>query len=92
MFGGPGEGKCSGQEGVLEGMEEFTAEELRQGPDGHEEVGLGCDPATAGQIEASCGDNHMEVGMVVEFLVPGMKDSREADLSTKTLPAFGKLE
>ena len=80
MFGGPGEGKFSGQEGVLEGIEEFTAEVL------------GCDPATAGQIEDSCGDNHMEVGMVVEFLVPGMKDSREADLSTKTLPAFGKLE
>jgi hypothetical protein len=79
--------KCRAQ-----GIEELTSEKLGESPYWHQEVVFGCDPATTRQIDTSCWDNDMEMGMEVEFLVPCMKDCGEADLRTKSLPAFGKIE
>jgi hypothetical protein len=60
-------------------VEEFGGKDLRRGLDGSEKSRtLSGDRAAAVGIEATAGDEQVQVGMLAEFLAPGVQHRRHA--------------
>lgn len=65
-------------EGLFEKVEELTLEDSTEGFDTEEEVFTGGDPAVSIETEHSFWEEAVEVEVVVELLIPGMKDQDKA--------------
>lgn len=61
-------------EGLLEKVEELTAEDDAERFDMEEEVFAGGNPTSLIERQNSLGDEAVEVEVVLELLVPGMED------------------
>jgi hypothetical protein len=66
--------------GRLETGDELSAKHTSEYLDGEKEVRTGSDPAGAIERESAGGDNTVDMGMKLEFLVPGVEHAEEADL------------
>ena len=73
-------------ESGFQAVEEQTAEGLRQGADGEQEVGFAGDPSLAVEGDAAAGDETMDMRVMGQRLSPGVQDGDEADLGAE---AFG---
>ena len=65
-------------EGLLEKVEELTAEDDAEGFDTEEEVFAGGDPTSLIERQSTGRDKAVEVEVVLELLVPGMQDTDKA--------------
>ena len=65
-------------EGLLEKVEELSAEDDAEGFDTEEEVFAGRDPAVLIEREHSLWEEAMEVEVVLELLIPGVQDTDKA--------------
>lgn len=76
-------------EGRLQAGDELATEHAPQYRDGEEEARVGSNPAGVIAGESAGGNDTVDMGMELEFLVPGMKHAEEADVSPRwaRLPA-----
>jgi len=78
--------ELSGSMSLLESGDEFAAEDLAENPDREEElVVTGANPASVVRRQATSGDDAMDVGMMLQLLVPGVQDTEKADLGAEML-------
>jgi len=70
-------------EGRLQAGDELAAEHAPQYGDGKEEARVGSNPSTMIAGESAGGNDRVDMGMQLEFLVPGMKHAEEADLGSE---------
>src|SRR5579864_6514781 len=82
-------GKFSGQvqltaiEGRLQAGDELAAKHAPQYRNRKEEAWVGSNPAGVIAGESAGGNDTVDMGMKLEFLVPGMEHAEEADLGTE---------
>src|SRR5277367_5583157 len=88
-------GKCSVEaEFVLrmqffEAIHEFAPEDLFENVDWQEELPLRVDPSRVIRSQTAGGNHTMNVGMMLEFLVPGVEHAEESDLRAEMLRIAG---
>jgi len=70
-------------EGRLQTGDELAAKHAPQYSDGKEEAWVGSNPVGVIAGESAGGNDTVDMGMELEFLVPGMKHAEEADVSTE---------
>jgi hypothetical protein len=81
--------KFSGQvqltafEGRLQAGDELTTKHAPENSDGKEEAWVGWNPVGVIAGESAGGNDTVDVGMKLEFLVPGMEHAEEADLGSE---------
>ena len=87
---GMGEGcEFSGQvqltafEGRLQTSDELATEHAPQYGDGKEEARVGSNPTGVIAGESASGNDTVDMGMKLEFLVPGMEHAEEADVGSQ---------
>ncbi len=73
--------ECAGMKGGLESGDELTAEDTAEYFDGKEEGSAGGDPAGVIRSETAGGEHAVDMGMMLQSLVPGMEYAEEADLA-----------
>ncbi len=76
-------------EGLLEEVEELSAEDDAEGFDTEEEVFAGGDPAVLIERQHSIWEQAMEVEVVFELLIPGVQDTDKAWGSPKVSASEG---
>ena len=82
--------KLSGQvqlaalECKLQAVDELAAEHASQCGDGKEEARMRSDPTAVIKRESAGGDDTVGMGMNLEFLIPGVEHTEEADLGAET--------
>ncbi len=76
-------------EGLLEKVEELSAEDDAEGFDTKEEVFAGGDPAVLIEREHSIWKQAVEVEVVLELLIPGVQDTDKAWGSPKVSASEG---
>ena len=69
--------------GRLETGDELSAKHTSEYLDGEKEVRTGSDPAGAIERESAGREDTMDMGMKLEFLVPGVEHAEEADLGSE---------
>src|SRR5206468_3948130 len=67
----------------LQAGHELASEHAPQYGDGKEEARVGWNPTGAIAGESTGGDDTVDMGMKLEFLVPGMKHAEKTDLGTE---------
>ena len=67
--------------GGLESGDELAAKHTAEHAKGKKETRVRSNPAGVIEREPAGGDNTVDVGMKLEFLVPGVQDAEEANLS-----------
>ena len=72
--------------------DELAAKHTSEYLDGEEEARAGSNPAGVIERESAGGNNAVDVGMKLEFLVPGVKHAEEADLGTEMSGVASDLE
>src|SRR3979411_2058051 len=70
-------------EGRLQAGDELAAEHAPQNRDGKEEAGVGSNPAGVIAAESAGGNDAVDMGMKLEFLIPGVQHAEEADLGSE---------
>ena len=75
----------------LECGDELTAENTAEHFDGKKEGLARRDPAIMLRSEAASGDYAVDVGMILQSLIPGMKHAKEADIGTEVAGIAGDL-
>ncbi len=91
-------GECSVETKFVFGMQfpqaihELAPEDFTENSDRQEESFLGVNPARMVRRQTAGGNNTVNVRMVLEFLVPGVKDAEESDLRAEALGIAGDLE
>src|SRR5216684_9053470 len=78
--------------GRLESGDELAAKHLSEYLDGEEEVRTGSNPAGVIERESAGGDDTVDMGMNLEFLVPGVEHAEEADLGPEMSGVASDLE
>jgi len=73
--------------GLIEQVEKFGAENQAERLDVKQEIGFGRNPAGAIGGERAAGDQTMEMEVIAQSLVPGVKDGQEADRAVKMSPS-----
>ena len=76
-------------ESLLEKVEELALEDHTECFYGEEEIFAGGDPTSLIERQSSLGDEAVEVEVVLELLVPGMKDQDKAWSSPKMSASEG---
>jgi hypothetical protein len=76
----------------LESGDELAAKHTSEYLDGEEEVRTGSDPAGVIEGEPTGGDDTVDMGMNLEFLVPGVEHAEEADLGPEMFGVASDLE
>ena len=66
-------------EGGLETSGELAAKHITKHRDGEKEAWVRSNPASVIERETAGGNDTVDVGMNLEFLVPGMQHTEEAD-------------
>src|SRR6266496_3626437 len=75
--------ECAGMKGGLECGDKLTSEDAAENLDGKEEGAARGDPAGVIQSDAAGGQHAVDMGMMLQSLVPGMEYAEEADLGSK---------
>jgi hypothetical protein len=70
-------------EGRLQTCDELAAKHAPQYSDGKEEACVGVNPVGVIAGESAGGNDTVDMGMKLEFLVSGMEHAEEADVSTE---------
>jgi len=70
-------------EGRLQASDELAAKHAPQCGDGEEESWVRANPAAVIQRDSAGGNDTVDMGMKLEFLVPGVKHAEEADLGSE---------
>ena len=70
-------------EGRLQAGDELAAEHAPQNSDGKEEARVGSNPAGVIAGESAGGNDAVDMGMKLEFLIPGVQHAEEADLGSE---------
>src|SRR5579864_9668492 len=70
-------------EGRLQGGDELAAKHAPQYSDGKEEAWVGSNPTGVIAGESAGGNDTVDMGMQLEFLVPGVQHTEEADLGSE---------
>src|SRR5271157_3227888 len=86
------EAELSFAAGALQRCHELTAKNSAQHFDGKKERVAGVDPVGVIQRESTRWDHAMDMGMMLQPLIPGMKHAEEADLGSKVPGIAGDLE
>ena len=84
--------ECACMEGVLESGDELAAEHAAEHFDGEKEGAAGGDPAGVVRSEAAGGEHAVDMGMMLQALVPGMEHAEEADLGAEVPGIASDLE
>src|SRR6185503_10796861 len=71
------------REGRLEAGDELATKHAPQYGKGEEEAWVGSNPAGMIAGESASGNDTVDMGMQLEFLVPGMEHAEEADLGSE---------
>ena len=78
---------------VLEGGDEFPTEDLAERSHREEEIVLaGAYPVRVVPRQAAGGHHAVNVGMMLELLIPGVEDTEKADLGAEMLGIGGSLD
>jgi hypothetical protein len=72
-------------EGLLESVHELAAKDFPQHRLGKKVVFAGANPVGVIEGKATGGNDTMEVGMKLDFLIPGVQHAEEADLGAEML-------
>src|ERR1035441_7256689 len=75
--------ECAGMKGGLESGDKLAAEDTAEHFDGKEEGSARGDPAEVVRSEAAGGQHAVDMGMMLQSLIPGMEHAEEADLGSK---------
>src|SRR5580658_2308650 len=75
--------ECAGVKGGLESGDKLAAEDTTEHFDGKEEGSARGDPAGVVWSETAGGQHAVDMGMMLQSLVPGMEHAEEADLGSK---------
>ena len=75
--------ECACLKGGLEPGDELAAEHTAEHLDGKEEGAVRGDPAGAVRSKTAGGDHTVDMGMMLQSLIPGMEHAEEADLGTE---------
>ena len=78
-----GQVQLTALEGRLQTSDELATEHAPQYGDGKEEARVGSNPTGVIAGESAGGNDTVDMGMKLEFLVPGMEHAEEADLGTE---------
>jgi len=78
-----GQVQLTALEGRLQTSDELATEHAPQYGDGKEEARVGSNPAGVIAGESAGGNDTMDMGMQLEFLVPGVQHAEEADLGSE---------
>jgi|SRR5437660_286306 len=84
--------ECAGLKGSLESGDKLAAEDTAEHFDGKEERAAGGDPAGVIWGEAAGGKHAVDMGMILQSLVPGMEHTEEADLGSNVPGIAGDLQ
>jgi hypothetical protein len=79
-------------EGTLESGDELTPEDSPQHLNGEKEAIAGADPASVIGREAARRNHAMDMGMMLQFLVPGVEHAEETRLGTEMLRRTSHFE
>jgi len=79
----PGQVQLTAFEGRLQASDELATEHAPQYGDGKEEAWVRSNPAGVIAGESAGGDNTVDMGMQLDFLIPGMEHAEEADLGSE---------
>src|SRR5208282_4273239 len=75
--------ECAFAECAPKSGDKLAAEDTAEHLDGQEEGAAGGDPAGVVRSEAAGGKHAVDMGMMLQSLVPGMEHAEEADLGSK---------
>src|SRR4029077_20506059 len=78
-----GQGQVAVREGRLEAGDELATKHAPQYSNGKEEAWVGSNPAGVIAGESAGGNDTVDRGMQLEFLVPGVQHAEEADLGSE---------
>ena len=84
--------ECVGLKGRLESGGKLAAEDTAEHFDGKEVRAAGGNPAGVIWSEAASGKHAVDMGMMLQSLVPGMEHTEEADLGSKVPRIAGDLQ
>src|SRR5216684_4584435 len=84
--------ECAGMKGGLESGDKLAAEETAEYFDGKEEGAAGGDPAGVVRSETAGGEHAVDMGMMLQSLIPGMEHAEEADLRAEVTRIAGDLQ
>src|SRR5450755_4538225 len=84
--------ECTRMESALESIDKLAAEDTAEHFDGKEEGAAGGDPAGVIRSEAAGGQHAVDMGMMLQSLVPGMEHAEEADLRAEVTRIAGDLQ
>ena len=79
-------------ERVPESGGKLTAEDTAEHFDGKKKGVLGGDPASVAPSEAASGDDAVDMGMMLQSLIPGMEHAEESDLGSKVAGIASDLQ
>src|SRR5216684_3230210 len=83
--------ECAGIKSILESGDKLAAEDTTEHFDGKEEGSARGDPAGVVQSETAGGQHAVDMGMMLQALIPGMEHAEEADLGAKVPGIAGDL-
>src|SRR5437762_8235994 len=84
--------ECAGMKGGLESGDKLAAEDTAEHFDGKEEGSVRGDPAGVVRSETASGEHAVDMGMMLQSLIPGMEHAEEADLCAKVAGIAGDLQ
>jgi len=85
--------ELSGSVSLLERFEELAAEDLAEHPLWEKEAGISrAYPSSVIVRQAAGSHDAVNVRMVLQLLIPGVEDAKEADLGAKTLGVRGDFD
>src|SRR6266536_5058976 len=84
--------ECAFAECAPKSGDKLAAEDTAEHFDGKEEGAAGGDPAGVVWSEAAGGQHAVDMGMMLQSLVPGMEHAEEADLGSKVAWIAGDLQ
>ena len=78
---------------LLDGFQELAAENFAENPLWEKEAGISrADPAGVIARQAAGGHDAVNVGMMLQLLIPGVEDAEEANLGAETLGVRGNFD
>ena len=84
-----GEDELTGNESLLQPINELTAKDSRESFDRKEKTVSGMNPTTAVEGQRTGRDDTVQVKMIQELLIPGVKNRCESDLATQVMAWVG---
>src|SRR5258708_1570925 len=87
---GTEDAQLAGVEGLLQILQEQSAEQAGQHPHGQEEAGAAGDPPGAIRRDSAARNDTMEMGMENQVLSPTMEHGKEADFGSQMFGIGGE--